>query len=123
MRTIKFRGLRTDGKGWAYGYYYEYSAKHIICWQNHSDNSTTDHFAEVIPESVGQFTGLHDKNGEEIYEGDILKDRIVVAWREDLASFALVKEGWAYDHYFGEAVDAGNTEIIGNIFENADLIK
>lgn len=70
-----------------------------------------------------QFTGLLDCNGKEIYEGDILKDNIIVCWREDLASFALRKEGWLYDHFFGEAIDAGSTEIIGNIFQNPELLK
>jgi len=69
-----------------------------------------------------QFTGLKDKNGKEIYEGDILAGGMIVCWRDDLASFALRKEGWAYDHYFGEAIDAGNTEIIGNIYENPELL-
>lgn len=75
---------------------------------------------------VMQFTGLLDKNGKEIYEGDVFKDSIgntiVVTWRKDLASFALRSNKWAYDHYFGEAVDAGNIEIIGNIHENPELI-
>lgn len=71
---------------------------------------------------VRQFTGLKDKNGKDIYEGDILDDNIIVIWRKDLASFALKKDGWMYDHYFGEAVDPGNTEIIGNIHQNPDLL-
>lgn len=70
-----------------------------------------------------QFTGLHDKNGKDIYEGDILDGRILVTWRNDLASFALSKQGWAYDHYFGEAVDPGHTEVIGNIHQNPELLQ
>lgn len=63
MRQIKFRGLRTDGKGWVYG--------DLLCnWTIHQILSEDDgNEYKVIPESVGQFTGLHDKNGVEIYEG------------------------------------------------------
>lgn len=73
-----------------------------------------------------QFTGLPDKHGKEIYHNDFIKskcgDIMLVVWRDDLASFALRKKGWAYDHYFGEAVDAGDTEIIGNIYTTPELI-
>ena len=73
-------------------------------------------------ENVMQFTGLLDKNSKEIYEGDILTDNIVVKWRDDWASFALDKYGWMHDHYFGEGVNAKDIEIIGNIYENPDLL-
>lgn len=70
MREIKFRGLSTDGKGWVYGFYYEYNGKPIISSEDHSDDCDTYHNDEVIRESVGQFTGIKDKNGVDIYEGD-----------------------------------------------------
>lgn len=70
-----------------------------------------------------QFTGLRDSKGVDIFEGDILTDKIVVKWRADLASFALDKYGWMHDHYFGEGVDAEKIEIIGNIYEHPELLK
>lgn len=74
-----------------------------------------------------QFTGLYDKNGKEIYEGDFIVskhgDIMLVVWREDLASFALRKDGWMFDHYFGEAVNPKDCEVIGNVFSNPELVK
>lgn len=73
-----------------------------------------------------QATGLRDKNGVEIYEGDILKTAtdkpMVVGWSERFASFVIHREGWAFQHWFGEACDPKDCEIIGNIHQNPELL-
>ena len=135
MRTIKFRGLRTDGKGWVYGGYFQHTpdedgVRYYIFDFNEGA-------VEVIPESVGQFTGLHDKKGKEIYEGDMLRDDYtdediliedysVVVWDEKFCQWAIdnsfAKDGSSFTNlveYFGRET----FEIIGNVFENPDLVK
>ncbi len=125
MKQIKFRAIVTGNKpSWIHGYYVESYGNSFIVTGFNKDNSE-HYFHEVIPESVGQFVGLLDKNGKEIYEGDIIK----VGYDEKYTLF--VK--WSRDHYElsnnevdvismqGPSTDA--MRVIGNIHENPELLK
>jgi len=123
MREIKFRGLRVDGKGWVYGYYFidlenKKTYIHLIERENTPDGWMVKCY-EVIPESVGEFTGLTDKNGVEICEFDIVKTpKGIATVTFDLGCFYVI----TCSRYRLGGWDKEAIEVIGNKFENPELL-
>ena len=138
-REIKFRGKRTTTGEWVYGYLTEIFtyAGHIqryaidTCQQYDADGISIDIF-EIISKTRGQYTGLHDKNGVEIYEGDIvsmadpvLGGRVTVEMVYAAPSFMVkfvpslnspiisISDLWTFS----------DGEVIGNKFENPELVE
>lgn len=140
MREIRFRG-KTDCGKWVYGYYYaEYpyqciisdeerkkQEKHWIVWQENMDLGLTRMVrAQVDPATVGQYTGLNDENGQEIYEGDFLRyeERNVIVVFEQ-GSFQAQRHGGLAPLRYHLLINShtANAVIIGNIHDNPELLK
>jgi len=109
----------------------DYSDQNYTCnsiWVDYSDSKSIGWMnADEICIELMQCTALKDKNEKEIYEGDIIKTEtdklMVIGWSERFASFCIEKDEWAYQHFFGEAFEANYCEVVGNKYENPDLLK
>lgn len=121
MRTIKFRGKGFFGR-WHYGYLHLATGSSSLMIQVDSFDSFG-----VLPETVGQFTGLLDKNGKVIYEGDIIqsfftKRCYVVFWSDTELSF-MYKNPKSSNVFALSKPDLTMFSIIGNIHDNPELLK
>ena len=129
QKEIKFRGKHIDTGEWYFGCLLEGEDNIFIRDKvRHEKHGYLTH--PVIPETIGQFTGLKDKNGVEIYEGDILidknnvvKDIILVLWNDKYAGFTLHCDNWACLAFFYEYLDVNKVEVIGNIHDNPELLN
>ena len=121
QREILFRGRNIDTGEWVYGDLL--CEDRIVYPVDHSLLCT-----DVDPDTVGQFTGLTDRNGKKIFEGDIIQDGnelYVVSWVTFDASFS--KQVIVTDSVCGfEHMDINNckiSDVIGNVLENPELLR
>ena len=147
MREILFRGKRVFNGEWVHGYYVRQQNCHEIEVKNYVTGECFDRYS-VVPETIGQFTGLYDKNGKRIFEWDIVKyktayrftgnedleefgnenpDRIdecieVVKWSEKGCCFTPAPKRVDCEDYW-YSYGTYDFEIIGNIHDNPEFLE
>lgn len=132
QREIKFRGKRLDNGEWVYGYLCEdmngdFSIQQIVHKVENGWAIPHRNFFSA-PDTVGQYTGLKDKNGREIYEGDIISARGIILTVKYIGGvFFACNVDSNIDKYplyiLCEWENESGCEIIGNIHDNPELIK
>lgn len=146
QREILFRGKRLDNGEWVEGYYMWSMGKsyitHVHCVMPSLSDPGGEYFEnthEIVPETVGQFTGLPDKNRNKIFDGDILKIQLPMGgfWgnvkTEKIGAVNYEKNYGAYEvrwqysknqhHVILNCDVAIEAEIISSIHDNPELLK
>jgi len=148
-REIKFRGKSKETGKWVYGDLIQCDGYYTICNRTKiGENEYETLYYDVIPESVGQYTGKNDKNGVEIYEKDIIEiknnvwdcDKEKDVWKKedvwikcdslmytkayfDLDAKDMWDNGYSYEDWRTDWEDNKNIKVIGNIIDNKELLN
>lgn len=127
MRTIKFRGKSLENGEWLYGdlIHYEWEPEqpypYIQTGMERNEHGIMQTCGgRVNPSTVGQFTGLADNNGKEIYEGDIVETfigNLEIIWSQGLACYRLQDGGGSL-----YSIDGMEMEVVGDIHDNPELL-
>ena len=127
IREVIFRGKRTDNGEWIEGSLLGIDWCDKPSTYSIAPNTPVSVFYSVIPETVGQYTGLTDKNGKRIFEGDIVEcvsdgEQAVISWLKYFACFGLSFDGWCcgFDDY---DFSPNDFKAIGNIHDNPELFN
>ena len=130
MREILFRGKRVGFNEWIEGYYFQ--RKNNECVEGFVAAQMSECAAEfkpVYPETVGQYTGLTDKNGKKIFEGDIVRETITSYYQPIGKIYYDAKNCQWRIEYVNNIVSVGHIgdgriyELLGNIYDTPMLLE
>lgn len=129
MREILFRGKRIDNREWAEGYLYGIGEKKYILYE--LPNSAPTIGIEVDPETICQYTGLTNKKGQKIWEGDVLEAHLDELYPENITrervmwdqSGFVTSEPILVEKDYLDDFDLEHFAVIGNMFDNPNLME